>query len=107
MANTYTDAAWSTPESGMPAEQYCSLCLIDVNPQGVKKIKEKCYLPVRKQPGGAIYKAALRNAASRLPQVKDVPDTEKRAAAKKLVRLMRATKMVPGFATLRMAGMNK
>ena len=43
----------TTPWNGDPsqwpdAESYCSDCLIDVNPQGEKKIKNLCKLPYRK-----------------------------------------------------------
>ena len=100
----FSSAPWSTPASDLSPEDYCKVCLIDLNPSGAKKLKGKCKLPVRKSPGAPYNKAALRNAAARLPQA-DAPADAKRKAARKLVRLMREAGMRPGEATLRMAGM--
>jgi len=69
----------------------------------LQKTKAKCKLPVRKRPGAPYNKAALRNAAARLSSTQ-IPASERRKAARKLVRLMREAKMKVGKATLRMAG---
>ena len=100
----YSNESWESPESNLDANDYCAVCLVDLNERGAEKIKSRCYLPVRKTPGGPYNKAALRNAAARLPQ-SDIPGDEKRKAARKLVALMREGDMGVGPATLRMAGM--
>ena len=100
----FTDAPWSKPGGELDAGQYCAVCLIDMN-EGRDKVKDKCRLPVRSKPGGAVNKNALRNAAGRIFQMKGVPADEKRKAARKLVRLMREAKMEPGETVLRLAGM--
>ena len=102
---TFTDEPWSTPESDLDASDFCAVCLIDTNDPGADKIKAKCKLPVRRRRGGPIYRAALRNAAARLFQLKGVPPKEKRKAARKLVRLMRQAKINVGETVLRLAGM--
>lgn len=101
----FSNEPWATPESDLEAGDFCAVCLIDTNEGGQEKVKGKCYLPVRKTPGGPYNRAALRNAAARLPQVKGVSAEEKKKAARKLVRLMREAEMEPGEATLRLAGM--
>jgi len=100
----FTNAAWSKPAGELDASEYCSVCLIDMNAKGAEKIKAKCKLPVRARPGAPYNKNALRNAAARLPQT-DAPASEKRKAARKLVRLMREDDMTPGRMTLQLAGM--
>ncbi len=84
---SYTDEPWESPESELTAEQFCSICLVDLN-TGDEKIKANCKLPVRSRPGGPINRAALRNAASRIFQMVGVPPDAKRAAARKLLNLM-------------------
>ena len=83
----FTNASWSTPESDLSASAYCSVCLMNWNSSGEEKVKSKCALPIRKEPGGPIYKAALRNAASRISQVKGAPAEEKAKAKKRLASL--------------------
>jgi hypothetical protein len=100
----FTDETWQTPESDLDTNAYCSVCIVDLNPAGQDKIKANCYLPVRKTPGGPYNRNALRNAAARLPRTQ-IPMAAKRAAARKLVRLMREGGIEPGEITLRMAGM--
>jgi hypothetical protein len=58
----YVGGAWSSPESDLEPGPFCSVCLIDMNPPGAEKVKEKCYLPIRKKPGGPIYISAIRAA---------------------------------------------
>ena len=98
----YTDAAWSTPESSLEPGEFCRVCLIDMN-EG-EKIKAKCKLPIRSKPGGPINKNALRNAASRIFQMKGVSPEKKKAAARKLVSMMRGAGMEPGPSVLKLAG---
>lgn len=82
----FAEGEWSTPESNLSPEQYCSVCLMDWN-SGGEKVKQKCALPIRKRPGGPIFKAALRNASSRISQVKGAPAEVKARAAKRLSSL--------------------
>lgn len=53
---------WDTPEA------YCAACLIDDNPSGEPKVKDRCHLPV-KEPDGTYSKGAIRNALARISQV--------------------------------------
>ena len=100
---TFSDAPWDTPESDLDVSAFCSVCLVDMNASGADKVKGKCHLPIRKEPGGPVYKAALRNAAARLPQT-GIPAEEKRKAARRLVRLMREAGMEVGEVTRKAAG---
>lgn len=102
---TFSDAPWSKPGGELDAGQYCRVCLIDANPKGQPKVKDKCHLPIRKQPGGPIFKAALRNAASRIFQMSGVPADKRRKAAKTLVGYMRSAGItVTSASLLRLAG---
>lgn len=101
---TFTDESWSSPESSLEVGQFCECCLIDTN-EGRDKIKANCKLPIRSTPGGPINKGALRNAASRLFQMTDVPAEAKRAAAKTLVGYMKQAGIEVGSdALLKLAG---
>ena len=76
------------------AKDYCSACLIDLNPRGEEKRKENCKLPVRepKKMGGSVNRGAVHAAARILAGARggvDAPDDEKRKAARKLVHLYR------------------
>lgn len=67
---TFTDAAWDGSASRYPTTaDYCDACLINTN-TGPRSgwVQSKCHLPV-KEPGGAVNKNALRNAAARIGQV--------------------------------------
>jgi len=84
-----SDKPWgSISESDYPtAEAYCKACLIDMN-EG-EKTKDKCKLPVR-EPSGALNRNAVHAAAAALAGARggvDAPPEEKRAAARKLIRL--------------------
>jgi hypothetical protein len=70
------------------AEAYCSDCLIDTNPSGAKKTKDKCHLPYRSPGSSSINKNALRAMASGargISALKGVPAEEKARAAKWVV----------------------
>lgn len=76
------------------AKEFCSACLIDLNPRGEEKKKNLCKLPVTepKKMGGRLNRNAVRSAASILAGARgglDAPAAEKRKAARKLVRLYR------------------
>jgi hypothetical protein len=86
----FTDAPWSSPESDLEVGAFCSVCLLDWNSSGEEKVKEKCALPIRSKPGAPISKAALRNAAARINQVKGAPAEKKAAALKRLNSLKKA-----------------
>ena len=83
----FTDTKWSSPESELEAGAYCSVCLMDWNPSGQEKVKDKCALPIRSRPGAPINKGALRNASSRISQVKGAPSAMKSRAAARLKSL--------------------
>jgi len=105
----FTGAAWSKPGKELDAAAYCAVCLIDLNPKGKAKVKELCKLPVRSRPGAPYNKSALRAAAAALlgarGNLKGVPASVRRQAARRLVRLMREAKMNVGPTVLRLAGM--
>lgn len=101
----FTDSSWNSPESDLEAGDFCSVCLIDLNPSGQEKLKALCKLPIRSTPGGPVNRNALRNAAGRIFQVTGVPADEKRRAAGRLVSLMgEAGIEVTSGALLRLAG---
>ena len=87
------------------AEQFCSACLIDLNPEGRPKTKAACKLPVR-EPGGAYNRNAIHAAAAALAGARggvDAPPEAKRRAARRLVRLYREMGEEPPEAIRRMA----
>lgn len=105
---TFTGEAWSNPASDLSADDYCSVCLVDENESGADKVKDKCHLPIRSEPGGAVNKNALQAVSGVLMGARGgvaISADEKRAAAKKVVGLMRAAKMRPGDGLMKMAGM--
>lgn len=104
MATTFTDAAWSKPGGELSAADYCKVCLIDYNPSGEEKVKAKCKLPIRKKPGGPVYRNALRNAMGRIFQMTGVPAAERRKAAQRLVRLAGQAGIEVGASVKRLAG---
>lgn len=88
------------------AESYCAACLIDLNPEGEKKVKDKCKLPV-KEPNGTYNRNALIAAAAALAGARggvDAPVEEKRKAARKLIRLYREANMTPPESLKKLAG---
>ena len=97
----FTNAPWSTPESNLTPEQFCSVCLVDLNQPRSEKIKAKCYLPVRSGPGAPYNRNAIRNAMARLTQTK-IPAEAKRKAARRLLRLAGEAGITvsPGFRRL-------
>lgn len=86
----YSREAWSTPESELEADDFCSVCLIDTNPSGEPKIKGNCKLPIRKRPGGPIFINALQAAFAALrggrTPLKGVSAADRKKAAKALRR---------------------
>lgn len=103
---SFTNAAWSSPESDLTPEQFAQVCLIDLNPSGEPKTKARCKLPIRSRPGGAINVNALRNAAGRIFQMTGVPAADKKKAARTLVNYMRQAGVEVGSdSLLRLAGM--
>jgi len=84
---SFSDAPWSSPESSLSAEDFCKVALMDWNPKGQEKIKQKCALPIRSKPGAKVSKAALRNASARINQVKGAPSEVKSKAAARLASL--------------------
>lgn len=71
------------------AKTFCKYCLIDLNKPGEEKVKALCKLPVY-EPNGALNRNAVHAAAAALAGARggvDAPLEEKRAAARKLLRL--------------------
>ncbi len=100
----FTNAPWSTPESNLTPEQFCRVCLVDLNRPRSEKIKAKCYLPVRSRPGSAFNRNAIRNALARLSRTK-IPAEAKRRAARRLVRLAAEAGIQIGETIRRLAGL--
>lgn len=101
---TFSDESWENPESSLSADEFCACSLVDTNPAGQGKIKTLCKLPYKKTPDGPANRNALRNCASRIFQMTGVSPEDKRAAARKLVRLMREAGIDVGDSVLRLAG---
>jgi len=99
----FTNAPWSTPESSLTPEQFCRVCLSDLNPSGQEKRKANCHLPVRATVGGPYNKNAVRNAMARLTQTK-IPGDAKRRAARLLLSLAREAGIEVGATIKRLAG---
>jgi len=89
----FTDDSWDSPESNLDAASFCKVCLINTN-DGPSSTwtKSKCHLPIRKESGGVIYKAALRNAKARLNQV-NASSEDKAKALSRLNSLMESAGM--------------
>jgi hypothetical protein len=84
------------------AATFCKYCLIDMNEPGKDKVKNMCKLPVY-EPDGTLNRNGVHAAAARINQV-DAPLSEKRKAAKKLVRLYAELKEEPPESIKRLAG---
>ena len=74
------------------AEAYCAACVIDENPIGAAKAKDRCKLPVYEPPalGGLLNRRGVRAAAARLVRVGGgvaAPEPVRVAAAARLLRL--------------------
>jgi hypothetical protein len=82
----FTDAPWTSPEAALDANDFCEVCLLDLNEPGRPKVKGRCYLPVRKAPGEPINTNAMAAAAAYLGKLKVSPEA-RRQAARKLKRL--------------------
>ncbi len=92
-------------EAALDPDDYCSVCLIDLNEPGAEKVKGNCKLPVRATPGGAYNVAAIHACAgAHGVQGVDAPPEEKRKAARKVISLYREMKEEPPEAVLRIAG---
>jgi len=109
VAVAISDKPWgSISESDyQDAEAFCGACLIDLNPAGKPKVKALCKLPV-KEPGGAVNRNGVHAAAAVLGGARggvDAPPEEKRAAARKLIRLYAQMNEEPPDSLRRLAGM--
>jgi hypothetical protein len=98
----FSNAPWSSVSESdySSAEEYCSACLIDENPSGEKKTKDRCHLPVRmpRDRGGAYNTNALTAVAAVLAGARGgvkASAASKAAAARKLRRLYSEAKMNP------------
>jgi hypothetical protein len=90
MADRFTDEPWSSPEADLSPADFCKVCLVDTNDPGADKVKAKCKLPVRASPGAPINRNALRNAASRMPQMTGVSPEMKARARRMLDGLLKS-----------------
>jgi len=99
----FSNEPWESPESELDAEEFCAVCLVDMNPSGQPKTKARCKLPVRRRPDAPYNLNAIRNAIARLPQT-DLPATEKRKAARRLLRLAEEGGIEAGVMLRRLAG---
>lgn len=102
---------WSTVSASdyKDAAAYCDACLVDENASGDAKVKSKCHLPV-KEPGGAVNRHALMAAQGALVGARggvDLPANVKRAAARKLVRLMHEHKITPAASLSKVAAFSE
>ena len=91
------------------AADYCSASLIDMNQKGTDKIKGMCKLPVRepRAMGGRVNRGGIAAAAAALAGARsplDAPAEQKRAAARKLIRLYGEIDEAPPDALKRIAG---
>jgi hypothetical protein len=107
MAAISTKPWGSISESDYPdADAFCAACLIDLNPPGDAKTKDRCKLPVR-EPGGAVNRTAVHAAAAALAGARggvDAPPAAKRQAARALIRLYRQMDEEPPERIRRLAG---
>lgn len=95
------------PSDYESAEAYCAACLIDMNEPGQPKVKEKCKLPIR-EPNGRLNRNALFAAQNSLvnpARMVKAPPEVRRAAARKLVRIMREHGIEPAESLLEVADM--
>ena len=99
----FTNVPWTSPETELDANDYCSVCLLDLNEGGGAKVKGKCYLPIKSTPGGEVNMNAMASAAAYLGKIK-VPPEARRKAAKKLRSLYRQADREPPAMVKRYAG---
>lgn len=90
MADT-TDKAWDGSPSRYPdTDTFCKYSLIDTNPSGQDKILANCKLPYA-EPDGTVNTNALSAASAALAGarggIKGVSASDKKAAARKLLKL--------------------
>lgn len=88
-----TDKPWNGSASNYPdANAYCDACLIDTN-TGDKKVQANCSLPVY-EPDGTLNTNAVGPATAALAGARGglsgVSPSDKKAAARKLVKLYNA-----------------
>lgn len=105
---TFTDAPWDGAASNYKdTDSYCSACLIDANPSGQKKVQANCKLPY-KTPDGAVSKGALRAISGALQGSRggvEASPEDKRAAARKIIPLMKEAKIDVGDGLYKVAGL--
>jgi hypothetical protein len=95
-----SESDYSSPEN------FCSACLIDLNPSGQRKTKGNCKLPY-KEPGGAVNRNGVHAAANALVGARggvQAPPEAKRAAARALIRLYGQLGEDPPESIRRLAG---
>lgn len=105
----FVDTPWEDPESKLSPEDYCAVCLIDMNEPGKEKLKKNCKLPVRRRPGGPYNIRAMRAAAQAILGARgglDAPREERLKAARKLIRLFREAGVKPPENLLKFVGVD-
>ena len=105
-----SDRPWEdvTESDYEDAKEYCRACLIDLNPSGEEKKKQRCKLPVYepKSMGGKLNRNAVHAAAVVLAGGRRgvrAPADAKRKAAQKLVRLYKEVDEEPPESVTKLA----
>lgn len=103
----FSDKPWGSISDSdyKDAASFCSACLIDTNPSGQEKVKSNCKLPI-KEPSGVYNRNAIRAAVAVLAGARggvQAPSQEKRAAARKLLRLYAEMEEEPPVSLKRLA----
>lgn len=94
---TISEAPWDGAAANYKdADSYCTYSLIDENPAGQEKIKDKCSFPVF-TPDGALSRAGVHAAAARLNQSGASPDAKKGAAKKLLGYYRQLSEQAPAI----------
>lgn len=104
-----SNKSWSQfKESDYPtANDFCQACLLDNNPAGQEKTKERCRLPIREPNDGPVNLNGLRAAQGALLGSRGgvkLSASQKSQAAKKLVRVMKEYEVEPAEGLVKLAG---
>lgn len=107
----FEDTPWTGPtlsDFGGNVNAYCDASLIDLNDGTGRKTAGNCKLQIKRNADAPVNMGALRACAAILAGARGgvvAPADAKRAAARRLVSLMRQAKMQPGDNLMRMSGM--
>lgn len=100
--------AWSQfKESDYPtANDFCRACLLDENPSGREKTKDRCRLPIREPNAGPVNLNGIRAAQGALLGARGgvkLPAEQKKKAARKLIQVMREHEIEPAEGLVKLA----